>query len=147
MKLTTEMRYGTRAMLDLALHYGRGPLSSRAIAEHQDVSAKYLEHLLAALRNAGLIFSVRGQQGGHALARPPEEITLYEIYELFEGGRGLVECTSQPETCARSGGCVTQEVWARMYQECTKVLQSTTLADLVERARQKGGALAEMYYI
>ena len=134
-------------MLDLALHYERGLLSSKEIAEHQDVSAKYLEHLLSCLRNAGLVRSIRGAQGGHELARSPAEIDLRQIFEVLEGGGGLVDCTQSPETCPRYDGCVTQEVWARMYDACTEILETTTLADLVRRAKEKEGSGTVMYYI
>lgn len=147
MKLTTKTRYGTRAMLDLTLYQDSGLLSSKEIAEHQDVSVKYLEHLLTTLRNSGLVRTMRGAQGGHALARPPEEINLREIFESLEGSSGLVECTTSPGICERSPRCVTRDVWARMYAACLEVLESMTLAELAEQSREKEGSLTSMYYI
>ena len=140
MKLGTKTRYSTRAMVDLALNYEGGTrvVSGREIAEHQEVSPKYLEALLAALRAAGLIRSVRGAQGGHTLTRPPAQINLRQIYQVFEGTDGFVECTTAPEYCNRTDGCVTQEVWAQMYDACMEILESTTLEDLARRAREKG---------
>ena len=147
MRLTTKMRYGTRALVDLALHYGQGPLSSREISIHQEVSLKYLEHLLSLLRRARLIRTVRGAQGGHMLARPPDQINLRQVFDVLEGSNGLVECTSQPGLCSRYDACVTQEVWARMFQACMQVLEETTLADLAQRAREKQAEMNPMYYI
>jgi len=72
MKLGTRTRYGTRAMLELPLHYGNGPVSAGEIAARQQLSCKYLEQLLVSLKAAGLVRSVRGTQGGHVLARPPD---------------------------------------------------------------------------
>jgi Rrf2 family cysteine metabolism transcriptional repressor len=140
MKLGTKTRYSSRAMLDLALNYdnGSGIVSAGAIAEHQLLPPKYLEYLLAALRSAGLVRSVRGTEGGHKLTRPPAQITLREIYQVFEGTQGFVECTTDPEVCNRIDGCVTQEIWAQMYDACMKILESTTLEDLARRAREKG---------
>ena len=139
MKLGTKTRYSARAMLDLALNYDNGTrvVSTREIAEHQEVSPKYLEYLLAALRSAGLVRSVRGPQGGHTLTRHPAQIDLREIYQVFEGTEGFVECTTDPEYCNRTDGCVTQENWAQMYHACMEILESTTLEALVRRAREK----------
>ena len=134
-------------MLDLAQNSGQGPLSSRLISEHQEVSVKYLELVMSLLRNAGLVRSLRGAQGGHELARPAEEITLREIFEALEGRGGLVECTYMPETCTRSDFCVTQEVWATMYAAAMQVLEATTLKELSERASDKLGSPVDMYFI
>ena len=139
MKLGTKTRYSTRAMVDLALNYetGNGVVAVKEIAARQQVSPKYLEHLLASLRTAGLIRSVRGAKGGHTLARPPAEINLREIYHVFEGKEGFVECTTSPEYCERTDGCVTRDVWAQMYDGCMEILESTTLEDLACRVRDK----------
>jgi Rrf2 family protein len=138
MKLGTKTRYSSRAMLDLALHYDNGS-SAREIAEHQELSPKYLESLLAALRAAGLVRSLRGTEGGYALSRPPAQINLRQIYHVFEGTDGFVECTTDPEYCNRTDGCATQEIWTQMYEACMGILESTTLEDLAHRARSKQG--------
>ncbi|MFC2031025.1 RrF2 family transcriptional regulator [Chloroflexota bacterium] len=139
MKLGTKTRYSSRAMLDLALNQedGNGVVTVKDISARQQVSPKYLEHLLASLRAAGLVRSVRGAKGGHTLARPPAEITLREIYHVSEGTEGFVECTTSPEFCDRDDGCVTREVWAQMYDTCMEILESTTLEDLARRAKEK----------
>ena len=137
MKLSTKTRYGTRAMLDLALSFAEGVVSVRELAARQEISPKYLEHLLASLRSAGLVRTVRGAQGGHTLTREPSEINLRQIYEVFEGTEGLVECTTTPEVCERREGCVTQGVWADMHRACMEILESTTLQDMAQRARIK----------
>jgi Rrf2 family protein len=129
-------------MVYLALNYDNGTrvVSIREIAEHQEVSPKYLEHLLAALRSAGLVRSVRGSQGGQVLARNPAEINLRDIYHVFEGPEGFVECTTSPELCERLDGCVTRDVWAQMYDACMEILESTSLEDMARRAREKRSA-------
>jgi len=142
MRLSTKTRYGARAMLDLALDYEGGIVSVREIAARQEVSSKYLEQLLASLRSAGLVRTVRGAQGGHALTRPPDKINLREIYNVFEGAEGFVECTTSPDACRRTDACVTREVWAEMHGACMEILESTTLEDLARRARKKQAASA-----
>ncbi len=142
MKLSTKTRYGTRAMLDLALNFEKGVVSVRELAARQDVSPKYLEHLLASLRAAGLVRTVRGAQGGHTLTRHPSETNLRQIYSVFEGAEGFVECTTSPEVCDRRDSCVTQDVWADMHLACMEILESTTLEDMARRARNKQRASA-----
>jgi Rrf2 family protein len=124
-------------MLELALRYPDGEISASDIAASQSVSPKYLEHLLASLRSAGLIRSVRGAQGGHSLTRPPDQINLREIYRVFEGSEGFVECTTSPELCVRAVDCATRDIWGEMYVACMAVLESTSLEDLVHRAKAK----------
>ncbi|MBN1402464.1 MAG: Rrf2 family transcriptional regulator [Anaerolineae bacterium] len=139
MRLGTRTRYAMRAMLRLAHHYERGLLSTKEIAEEEQVSAKYLEHLLSDLRRASLIRSVRGAQGGHALRFAPEEITARRIYEVFEGREGLTECVGDEALCERALTCATRELWGRMYAACLGVLEATTLADLVQRSEALTG--------
>ena len=139
MKLGTKTRYSARAMVDLALNFADGSevATVKDIATREHISVKYLENLLASLRSAGLVRSVRGAKGGHTLTRTPDQINLHEIYQVFEGTEGFVECTTSPELCERADGCVTQEVWAQMYDACVEILESTTLEDLSRRAREK----------
>lgn len=147
MKLGTKVRYGTRAMLDLALRPGDEMTSLKEIAERQDVSQKYLEHLFSSLQAAGLVRSARGPRGGYVLARAPEEIAVREIYEVLEGAEGFSPCTSGPEVCDRYDVCVTHALWERMHAEAMRVLDETTLADLVRDARRQQAASARMYHI
>lgn len=140
MRLSTRTRYGTRAMLELARHPGEGHLSLGQIAERQGISAKYLESLFNMLRNAGLVHSLRGPQGGYTLARPPERITLRDLYEAFEGSEGFVACGQTPDHCARSDNCITREVWLEFYEDSLRSLERISLADLARRAEDEGQA-------
>jgi Rrf2 family protein len=133
MKLNTRMRYGTRAMLELAEHYGQGPVPLGEVALSQEISAKYLEALVSSLRLAGLVRAQHGPQGGYEITRPPDQITLQEIYDVLEGAEPFVPCTGDPSTCNRQATCATRAVWAQMYQASMQVLQETTLADLMPR--------------
>jgi Rrf2 family protein len=132
------MCYGTRALLALALNYEKGVVSIREMAARQQVSPKYLEHLLASLRSAGLVRSVRGAQGGHTLTRHPDEINLRDVYHAFEGMEGFVECTTGLQVSERIDSCVTREIWSHMYAMCMEMLGSTTLGDLARRADPPG---------
>jgi len=85
MKLSTRGRYGTRALLELALHQGEGPILLKDIARRQQISVQYLEHLITPLIAGGILRSTRGARGGVSLTRSPEQIKLSEVVQLLEG--------------------------------------------------------------
>ena len=137
MKLSTKGRYGTRALLEMARHYGEGPMLLKDIAERQQISLQYLEHLIGPLVGAGLVKTTRGFKGGVWLARPPSEIKLSETMQILEGNITPVECINNPGTCTRSRTCATRDVWDEMKRAMYGVLDSTTLEDLVKRQEVK----------
>lgn len=137
--------YGLRAMIDLAEHYGQGAVQSAQIAARQRISDPYLDQLLTALRKAGLVHSVRGPSGGHALARPPDALTLAEIVIALEGPSTFVSCMQDENTCQLGHGCAILGVWKEMERASMRVLETTTLAELT--SRQAAGMNREMYYI
>ena len=147
MKLSTRTRYGTRALLELALHRGEEPIFLKDIAKRQQISLPYLEHLIAPLIAGGILRSTKGPRGGISLAKNPEEIRLSEITRLLEGSVAPVECINDPEICNRSEFCVTRDIWCEIKMVMEGVLESTTLQDLVERHRKKGETEPAMYYI
>ncbi len=147
MKLSTKGRYGTRAMLDLAMHHEDGPVNLKDIAERQGVSRRYLEHLMVRLASNGLVRSVRGRSGGFVLARRPSQITLAEVVEALEGHINVVDCVEDPNVCAHVSACVTYEVWEEVSRIITDHLSQVTLDDLCQRQRKKQQAGMAMYYI
>jgi Rrf2 family protein len=147
MKLSTRGRYGVRTLLDLALHQEEGLVLLKDVARRQEFSLQYLEHLIAPLIAAGLVKSTRGAGGGVSLVKPPAEITLGEAVQLLEGPIAPVDCVNDPELCHRSSFCVTRDVWIEMKEAISRVLDSTTLQDLVNRRRLRGQAETGMYRI
>lgn len=147
MKLSTRTRYGTRALLELALHKGEGPVFLKDIARQQQISLPYLEHLIAPLIAGGIIWSTKGPRGGISLARKPADIKLIEIMHLLEGSVAPVECIDNPEVCKRSEFCATRDIWSQLKEVMDGVLEATTLQDLVERQKMKGQKEPSMYYI
>jgi Rrf2 family cysteine metabolism transcriptional repressor len=137
MKFSTRARYGTRALLDLAIHYDEGPISLKDIANRQQISTQYLEHLITPLLAAGIIRSTRGPKGGVTLARAPKKIALNEVIRVLEGSTAPVDCVDDPKLCPRSELCVTRDIWDEMKQAMNRVLESTNLQDLVERQKVK----------
>lgn len=135
MKLSSRSRYGLRAILDLALEYGGGPLQIKVIAERENISNKYLEQLMTILKTAGLVRSLRGPRGGYLLVRPPNEVKLSEVFTVLEGPLITVECLQHPDFCPRCAECITRQVWAKIQDAMLGVLESITLQDLVDKAK------------
>jgi len=137
MKLSTKTRYGIRAILELAENYGKGPLQLRAIAQTQDISVKYLEQLMALLKSAGFVRSIRGSKGGYILANNPNQIKLSDVFNALEGPIVTTECLENNTYCQRVADCAVRQVWAQVQQAIMNVLQSKTLQDLVDKTKDK----------
>ena len=147
MKLSTRGRYGTRMLLDLALHQGGDPVPLKDIAKREGISLLYLEHLVTPLIAAGIIRSTRGARGGVSLVKSPQEMKISEVVELLEGSIAPVDCVDDPKACSRSELCVTRDVWVELKKAMDGVLESTTLQDLVEKHQGKERRSEAMYYI
>lgn len=147
-RLSTRGRYGTRALLDLALHQTEGrPIPLKEIAQRQEISLQYLEHLITPLIAAGIVKSSRGARGGVQLAKPPREIELIEVIETLEGSIVPADCIDSPEVCPRSKLCATRDIWVELKEAIGKVLKSTTLQDLVECQKKKEQSREPTYHI
>lgn len=131
MKLSTKGRYGVKAMVDLALHYGGEPVSIKNISERQVISEYYLEQLFAVLRKAGLVKSIRGAQGGYVLNRKPSEITVADIMYVLEGPIEISDCLEESK-CSNIDCCATRLLWERIKNSMDSVMQSTTLEDMIK---------------
>jgi Rrf2 family cysteine metabolism transcriptional repressor len=125
MKISTKGRYGLTIMMELAKVYGEGPLSLKSIATRHNLSEHYLEQLVAPLRNAGLITSIRGAYGGYRLTREPEHITVGEILRLMEGPISPFDFDEEEEPAKRY-------LWQRIRDSIAEVLDSVTLKDMIE---------------
>jgi Rrf2 family cysteine metabolism transcriptional repressor len=137
MKISTRARYGTRAMLDLALHQGEGPVMVKDIAQRQQISSRYLEQLLFTLKLAGMVRSTRGNRGGFTLAKKPTQIKLLDIVETLDGSIAPVGCVDEPDLYPRSRFCAAHDVWSEVKKAASKVLQSITLEELAKRQLEK----------
>lgn len=133
MKLSTKGRYGVKAMVDLAVHYGKEPVPIKEISKRQDISDYYLEKLFASLRKAGLIKSIRGSQGGYFLSKEPKDITIKEIMEILEGPIEISNCINgSTNSCGNMDCCATRLLWKKIKDSIDNVMQSVTLQDIVE---------------
>ena len=133
MRLSTKARYGAKAMLDIAINYEKGPVSLKSLAQRQHVSVKYMEQLIPLLKLAGLVRSIRGAGGGYTLSKDAHLINLRDIIDALEGSMFPVDCVDNPETCDRAKKCVTHVIWKEIQDTINNMLDSLTLADMVER--------------
>ena len=147
MKLSTRARYGTRLLVDLALHYDEQPVLLKDIAQRQEISLPYLQHLITPLVTGGIVFTTRGAKGGVSLSQPPGEIKLSQVIRLLEGPIAPVECVNNPDMCTRSSSCVTRDIWCGMQEAIHEFLESTTLEDLAERQKNKESVEQMAYFI
>jgi Rrf2 family protein len=134
-------------MLELALHYGKNPVQISGIARREEISKKYLGQLIIPLKNAGYVSSIRGASGGYILAKPPNEITLEEIFIVLEGDISLVECTTNPKICRRTTFCSARAIWKQISDRISGVLQTITLQDLVNDTKKKLDMVSFTYQI
>jgi len=150
MRLSTKGRYGVKAMFDLALNSSNDKIVTlKSIAERQGISEPYLEQLMAGLRKAGLVKSVRGSQGGYMLSSTPDKITVGDVIRTLEGCMAPTECvdeTSQVE-CSEAACCVTRMVWQKIKESVDDVIDAITIQDMLENYKKLSGTGFDMYYI
>lgn len=144
MRVSTRAEYGLRALIDLAHHFGQGPVQSREIALRQGLPEPYLNQLMSSLRRAGLVISKRGPTGGHALARPPEEINLREAFIVLEGSITATApwwCVElEDPDCKYAPGCGLRPLWQALNAAADQVLSNLSLADIsMGRVKQPAG--------
>jgi Rrf2 family protein len=137
MKLSTRTRYAVRAIIELAQNDSNKPLQLKIIAQRQDISVKYLEQLMAILRSAGFVRSIRGSKGGYVLAKAPNQIKLNEVLHRLEGTVATVECVENEDYCSRSADCASRYLWMQVEQAIEKVLEAVTLQDLIDKANDE----------
>lgn len=138
MKISTKGRYAVRLMLDLALNNTGECIKVKEIASRQGISEKYLEQIISILNKAGYVKSVRGAQGGYRIAKEPKDYTVGMILRLTEGSLAPVACLeNDSDECERCDTCETLEVWRELYKAVNEVVDSVTLADLVEKRQRR----------
>ncbi|WP_163325895.1 RrF2 family transcriptional regulator [Draconibacterium mangrovi] len=131
MKFSTKTRYGVRAILEIAQSDPEIGIYQKDISANQNISYKYLDHIINSLKVAGLVSKAGGRRSGYILTRKPEEITIYDIHNAFEPGICVVDCLSHNYTCKRQGICASQGFWGELNNQIIKYLKATTIADLM----------------
>ncbi len=148
MKMSTKGRYGLRALLDLAINSEEGHVPINLIAERQDMSVSYLEHLFSLLKKAGLVRSVKGAQGGYLLARQVDRMRVGDVLRALEGDLSLVDAPQEKDKEEDAlSRCIRTMVWDAVDERIGRLVDNITLEELVEEQRALSGISEPMYYI
>lgn len=131
MRLSTKGRYAVTAMLDLAVHTDKGPITLAAISHDQGISLSYLEQLFARLRREGLVEGVRGPGGGYRLAKAPEAISVADIIAAVDDKAEAAPSPDTPDSADGEPGV--QELWSRLSGQIFDYLASINLAEFLAR--------------
>lgn len=136
MRLSTKGEYASRAMLELARRYQKGPVHSRQISEAQEIPPRFLEQILLLLKRAGYLKSRKGQKGGYVLAKPPDEINVAEVIRVMDGPLAPIDCVSvmAHETCPMENTCGLRWLWKDVRDAVAEILEKTTFADLAAKS-------------
>lgn len=130
MKLTSKGRYAVTAMLDVALHSQRGPVSLADISERQEISLSYLEQLFSRLRREKLVDSVRGPGGGYNLGREPGDIAIGEVIRAVDESVDATRCHGLSD-CQGGERCLTHSLWQDLSERISHFLDGITLGELM----------------
>lgn len=136
MKISTKVRYGMKALVYIADASQSGKLARiKEISESEDISVQYLEQILFKLKNENIIQGKRGPNGGYKLSVNPEDITLHDLYKILEEEVKVIDCneSNKDKNCACvEDKCSTFCIWSKLDMAMTKILEDTTLAELIK---------------
>lgn len=139
MRISTKGRYALRLIIDIAINSSNKPVSIKDVSIRENISDKYLEQIISILNSGGIVRSVRGPQGGYTLRKAPEDITVGMILRLTEGTISPVPCVEEDSPkCERMSTCSTYDLWQRLNQAISDVLDTTTIADLIANRPEAG---------
>ncbi len=148
MRISAKGEYAIKAMLDLALHYGKGLIPIQDIAGRQTIPQRYLEQVLLLLKRAGFLQSKRGSAGGYHLMRSPHDITVGAVLRAMEGSLERVESGQRGgRRSASDHGSDLEELWAEVSAAVSGVVDRVSFADLCRRVEQRRSAARPMYHI
>ncbi|VUX15186.1 HTH-type transcriptional regulator CymR [[Ruminococcus] torques] len=147
MKLSKKSRYGLRALIDLAVNSRTELVSLGSIAQRNDISAQYLEHVFSALRKSHIVKSMKGSQGGYFLERDPKEITVAQIVEALEGTYDLEDEVDRNRVERGDQEAIQHLIIDRINDCVQEILEDVTLKDLVDAYEGYQDSVEGMYYI
>ncbi len=119
-------------MLEIAMDKSGKGVFQKQIAENQEISIKYLDHIIHALKTAGLITPLRGRKSGYILTRQPAEITMLDIHNAFEPGIFIIDCMASNVTCDRSNKCAARGFWGRLNDKVNNYFKAVSLQDMID---------------
>ena len=128
-------------MLEIAMDTSGKCVFQKQIAENQEISIKYLDHIIHALKTTGLITAVRGRKSGYVLTRKPAKISILDIHNAFEPGISVIECMSSNFKCHRSKRCAARRFWSRLNNMISDYFKTVTLQDMIDEQSALDDAL------
>lgn len=134
-------------MIELAMDFGGKGLLQKEISERQDISYKYLDHIISALKAKGLIVNVEGKKSGYRLSRPPKDITVYDVYTSFEPELLIVDCLSPEGKCTNEKACAAQDLWFGLNNQIISYLKSHNLKELADIQQNINNERAESMFV
>lgn len=132
MKFSTKTRYAIRTMLEIASDKSGKGILQKDIAFNQNISVKYLDHIISALKAADLIHTIKGKKSGYVLSRNPSQISMFDIHNAFEEGICVIDCIALNNNCIKDGKCNSQHFWKGLNQLVLEYFTKYTLADLMD---------------
>ena len=154
MVLSQRSQYAVRAVFELAKRYGAGTTTAARIAEAQAIPVRFLENILGQLRQAGIVESVRGKEGGYSLRLAPRKVSVGEVVRLIQGPMSAIDCADPVgggagggRDCPLRPGCVLLPMWEKAHRAMMDVFDETTFGDLVEQEKAAYECLAIDYAI
>lgn len=137
-KVSSKGRYGVKAVYELSLHFGDGPLTVSSIAHQQSIPEQYLEQLMPSLKRAGLVKAIRGAQGGYVLSSPPATVSVKHVVRAVEGPILVADCaTEEGAGCDEMDRCIGPDVWVRVQEAVEDAMGAITFQDLVLGQREQ----------
>ena len=137
MNLTVRTRFGLKTLLDIAFHHSEGPVQRRQIAQRQGIPTDYMDQILLKLRNAGLIQSLRGREGGYHLSKEAQDISLWDVCVAVEDTTAMSESEKHMDPSNYATECLTDLAWDAVTMAMRRQLKRSNLADLLEQADEK----------
>ena len=142
MRLSTKVRYGVRALFDIAYHSSGLPIQIKEISKRQNISQRYLEQIFQKLRKAGLLTSKRGPKGGYTLAKAPKDISIGNVIRAVEGSTEIVPCVKKRKRsvkkCDNFENCATRFFWDEASRSIFEYFLSVSIQDICDKAKDMG---------
>ncbi len=149
MLISQKCQYALRAIYMLAKHYGQGAVKLPDIAREQAIPPRFLEAILAQLKQGEFIDSRRGNDGGYILLHRPSTLTVGQIIRFVQGPIGPVECINEqpPPKCPLYGSCAFYSLWEEAHNALSNIYDNTTFEDLLAREGQQKEKFGSSYTI
>lgn len=138
MKASQKCQYAIRAVFELALKMGKGPMKVASIARNQAIPHSFLEVILNQLKHGGFVDSRQGCEGGYFLVRAPNSLTVGEVIYFIDGPIAIIDCAldKPAKKCSLYGDCVFLPMWEKVREAAKNVLDSTTFQNLIDTAQR-----------